>query len=114
MGENAELRHGLTRQALMRLVNDEIQDINRSFEPVAEDYVVLCECGRRGCLDQIRIRAGAFERLHGRFGVFVVAAGHEQPELERVERSEPGYNVVVLHPHAQELARRLSLLETDD
>ena len=109
MADADGMRRELEKQALMRVVNDEIEDLNATFGTLLDDHLVLCECGRTRCLEQIRVPGAEYGRLRALDGVFVVAPGHEQTELERVVREEAGFRVVELLPHARRLARRLSL-----
>ena len=104
------LRQGLEKQALIRLVNDEIDRIERSLAPSASGTrVVVCECGRAGCVDQLLVPIEEVARVSAEPFAFLVAPGHGQPELERPVRREPGYEIVVLLPEIQGLATELDV-----
>jgi hypothetical protein len=104
------LRQGLEKQALIRLVNDEIDRIERSPAPSPSGMrVALCECGRGRCVEQLLVPLEDVARVSAERFAFLVAPGHGQPELERPVRREPGYEVVVLLPEIQELAAELDI-----
>jgi hypothetical protein len=81
--------------------NEEVfRDVNERIEEGAEQHAVTgplpfhCECSRATCLETIEIPPGHYEAIvHERYH-FVVIPGHEEPEIERVLRTEAEFLVV--------------------
>jgi hypothetical protein len=53
-----------------------------------------CECARLGCSELIELSVHEYERVRANPRWFVVAPGHQHPELEVVIDAQPGYLVV--------------------
>jgi hypothetical protein len=92
MDEGAERRAGAT-EATFRNVNEGIE---RGQWPGEEDVPAgfRCECARTGCNALVELTVREYERIRSHPRRFVVAAGHELPEVETVVATEPGYVVV--------------------
>jgi hypothetical protein len=80
-------------EALFREVNERIEELSGS--DAADDRLeFLCECGRRSCLQAVRTSRREYEAVGAAPDRFLLAPGHEQPEIERlVIRSEHFYVV---------------------
>lgn len=66
-----------------------------------------CECARLGCNLLIEVTLPEYERVRGHARRFIVAPGHELPEVEEVVERRSGYVVVEKGGEAGELAERL-------
>jgi hypothetical protein len=55
---------------------------------------ILCECGRDPCFERITLSIGKYDEVHSERDRFVVAPGHEMPEVERIVERNDGYLVV--------------------
>lgn len=89
-----ELQHRIAaNEAVFREVNE---GIARGRWPGEESAVVgfRCECARLGCNQVIQLTLPQYEAVRANSRRFVIAAGHEVPEAERVIESNPGYTVV--------------------
>lgn len=53
-----------------------------------------CECARLGCSRLIELKARDYERVRAHSRRFLVAPGHELPDVETVVESHAGYVVV--------------------
>src|ERR1041385_7592161 len=81
--------------------NEEVfRDVTKGIEDGAERHEVAgslpfhCECARTSCLETIEIPPARYadivrERYH-----FVVIPGHEEPQIERIVRTELEFLVV--------------------
>ena len=68
-------------EATFRRVNEAIQ----AGRPRPGDAVdLICECGRLGCVEHLRISADAYRAVRADRRRFVVVPGHELPEVEDV------------------------------
>lgn len=83
-----------------RLAKNEIlfREINERLDEMAvpwsktTDY--LCECSDMSCTKIVELTNDEYERVRSRPTVFVVAPGHEQPEIEKVVEVDDGYLLV--------------------
>jgi hypothetical protein len=81
--------------------NEEIfRDVNREIEAGAERHRVKtplpfhCECSRASCLQTIALPTEDYERIANERYRFIVLAGHQDPQIERVV-TEHGVFLVV-------------------
>jgi hypothetical protein len=99
-------RSGDRHQALLREVNERIEQLNGSWESEGEDGI-LCECGHPGCMEKIEIAAAAYERVRRFPTHFLVKPGHAIAGSERMVEQTDGYLVVEKVGHAAEMAIQL-------
>jgi hypothetical protein len=81
-------------EELFRNVNEQIDTLS---ETVGQDDPLmqyLCECDSRGCYERVRATRGEYESVRGEPTHFIVLAGHEDPEVERVILSTDRFLVV--------------------
>jgi hypothetical protein len=97
-----------------RLANNEVlfRDINERIASIAEPqsvpddrhvYEFLCECSNVGCDLRLPLTLATYEEVRCEPTQFVVALGHELPEIEAVIELGAGYQVVRKHGAAAEL-----------
>jgi hypothetical protein len=80
-------------ETFFREVNERINDIADALGR-DESYTFLCECSDPGCAERITLTRQEYEGIRSDGKRFVLAAGHEVGEIERVvQRSE--HHVVV-------------------
>jgi hypothetical protein len=84
--------------ALFRDVNERIYSLTAEFgSHPADDGLSLsfvCECGNVTCASQVLVETDDYSRIRSNPAHFVVLAGHELPELERVVEIRGSYVVV--------------------
>jgi hypothetical protein len=90
-------------EALFREVNERIVDVSSSYE-LGDSLEFLCECGSENCLAVIPVARAEYERVRSEPDRFLVIAGHENLELERVVERHDGYLVVQKLGEAGEIA----------
>jgi hypothetical protein len=97
-----------------RLANNEVlfRDINERIADVAgpqgipgDDHVYefLCECSNIGCDLRLPLTLAVYEDVRKEATQFIVAPGHELPEIEIVLSRAEGYQVVRKQGDAAEL-----------
>jgi hypothetical protein len=97
-----------------RLANNEVlfRDINERIAGVAgpqgspgDDHVYefLCECSNVACDLRLPLTLAVYEEVRKEPTHFLVAPGHELPEIEAVLVRAEGYQVVVKQGDAAEL-----------
>ena len=98
-------------ESQFRDVNERIAE---SAERIGADEVALvCECADPECGTQIDATVEDYEDARADGAHFIVAPGHERPDLERVLRTRPGYRVVEKLKGVGDVARRLSPRPTE-
>ena len=80
-------------EAVFREVNE---GISRGRYPGEDDDPrgFRCECARLGCNKMVELTARDYERIRASSRHFLVAPGHEMPELEQVVERHDGYVIV--------------------
>jgi hypothetical protein len=92
-------------EAMYKAVNREIQEASTEAGSSPTDQLdVLCECGREGCSTTLALTIAEYNETHGQQDRFVVAAGHESPEIERVVKRMEHYFIVDKFGEAEEIA----------
>jgi hypothetical protein len=84
-------------EALYREVNERIQELARRQDAsggAGYGYAYFCECANADCNLQIAVPTDVYEWVRSESNRFVVAPGHETPEIEDVVRTEADYRVV--------------------
>ena len=85
----------LTHQALRREVNEQIHRINRSLHTSALGSIdVMCECVHPDCLGLIAIKLSDYEAARSSQGQFLVKAGHDVSDDERIVARTNGHLIV--------------------
>ena len=95
-------------EVLFREVNERIADAAEPHARPGDDHVYefLCECSNVGCDLRLPLTLAAYERVRANATHFVVAPGHELPEIEAVISRSAGYQVVRKQGEAAELAEQ--------
>jgi hypothetical protein len=102
MSSEKKERAGVS-EAAFRAVNEAIE---RGQWPGEEASAVRfrCECARLGCTEIIELTVAEYERVRASPRRFVVAIGHEQPDVETVVERDLDYLVVEKRDEAGALA----------
>ena len=79
-------------ETLFREVNERIEDVSRGH--VEDSLEFLCECGQQECLEALGLSRSAYEAVRAHGDRFLVAIGHEEPEVERVVEIYERYQIV--------------------
>jgi hypothetical protein len=95
-------------EALFREFNERVEDVAATFDPQGEGDALridfVCECGDLACLERLELTRAAYEEVRSDPRRFVVAPGHDNPEVERVVSRGDGYLVVEKVDEAAEVA----------
>jgi hypothetical protein len=95
-------------EVLFREFNERVEDVADAFDIRGEGDVLpidfVCECGNLDCLERIELTRAAYEHVRSDPRRFVVAPGHEDPEVARVVEQHEGYLVVEKIDEAAEVA----------
>lgn len=88
-------------EALFRMINEKLEELNETFSVVTEDghFEIVCECGDISCVAPIVIHAAVYAATRADTTRFILVPGHEDAAVEVVvEDHEAGYVVVRKHP----------------
>jgi len=78
-------------QALFREVNERITEIK---SPVISFRELVCECSDPTCTKSLAVAMEEYEAVRSQPRWFLVARGHEMPEVERVVEDKDRFLVV--------------------
>jgi hypothetical protein len=85
----------LSHQALRREVNEQIRRINQSLHtPALGSIDVMCECVYADCMGLIAIKLSDYEAVRSVHGQYLVKAGHEVSDDERIVAQSDGHVIV--------------------
>lgn len=92
MGEAREERLA-KNEVLFRGLNENIQGIASTLGPGAP-FEFICECATGGCFERLSLTLEDYEKVRLDGTHFLVAAGHEDIEVEQVVEVHANYVVV--------------------
>jgi hypothetical protein len=83
-------------QSLFREVNQRVVELEQeqALDGRRPDFEVLCECANADCHEFITVRAEEFQEVRRSSIRFLIRAGHEWTDVERVVNQNDGYIVV--------------------
>lgn len=87
-------------EVLFRSVNERIEQIATSSGIDDHVFEFFCECSNAGCTLLLPMTVSAYEEVRRDPRHFVVAPGHELPEIETVVERRRDYQVVRKHGEA--------------
>jgi len=90
-------------EALFRETNEAIERGQWGDDP-EKPVRFRCECSRLECGDAVAVTLGQYEQVRRSPRRFLVAHGHEMPEIEAVVDRGEGYLIVEKHDAAGETA----------
>jgi hypothetical protein len=76
-------------EVLFREINERLRDLNGN----AGTSEWMCECSDLECVGRIDLTGAEYEEVRRDGAHFVLLAGHEQLDIERVVARRPGYIV---------------------
>lgn len=99
-------RRRAANEAVFREVNENVEHLQRTFAATQHEPLhIVCECDRLECADRLDVPLPVYERTRADSACFLVTPGHEDPTVEDVIDTGPGYVIVRKHPgEPQEVA----------
>ena len=85
------------------------RDINESAQPQREAQGsgrFVCECADRSCSTFIEVDPDEYAAVRANPRRFLVAPGHELPDIEKVVESHDGYLVIEKSPEVDHIVDR--------
>jgi hypothetical protein len=83
-------RERVISQMLFREVNERMRRLHIELEHEG-DLQLICECRNRGCLEPLSLSTASYDAIRRIPTHFIVKAGHEMPDGERVAAAFDGY-----------------------
>ena len=71
-------------EALLRSVNERIEEVGGAFTLHNEPLEFVCECANLDCTEPVSLRRSEYQRARQEPTWFIVVEGHETPDVERV------------------------------
>jgi hypothetical protein len=81
-----------TNEALFRDVNERIAESADGVEAGKTQFV--CECSDPTCTERVPVTLAEYERVRAKPTTFLLAPGHDQPDIERVVSERGRFHVV--------------------
>ncbi|HEY2556612.1 MAG TPA: hypothetical protein VGI08_05860 [Diaminobutyricibacter sp.] len=81
-------------ESLFRSINENIEQVARSGGADEHVFEFLCECSNTDCNLLLPLTVSAYESVRRSPTLFIVAPGHELPEIETVVARRGAYQVV--------------------
>jgi hypothetical protein len=81
-------------EAVFRGVNEGLIESSGGYSAVTGTFFVVCECGTVDCVRRLEMTPGEYETLRAEATHFVIALGHEEPDIETVVSETHRYAVV--------------------
>jgi hypothetical protein len=78
-------------QVLFREVNERLRDVLGAASGPTE---FVCECSNEHCIETVALELDEYERIRSKANRFVVSAGHEVLQVERVAEERDGFKLV--------------------
>ena len=93
-------------EVLFREVNEQVDSIDRqNSAPTSELASFLCECSHAQCLERVTATRAEYEQVRSSPIRFLLAPGHEVPEIEAVVDVTDRFVVVEKHPGERAIPR---------
>jgi hypothetical protein len=93
-------------EALLRSVNERIEEVGGAYTLHDEPLEFVCECASIGCSERVWLRRAEYERARQDPTWFIVIDGHERSDIERVVDRVGEYLIVEkVDPDAAAAAR---------
>jgi hypothetical protein len=87
----------VTREERLAANEVRFREINEGAQPQREsrgEGRFVCECADRSCMIWIEVAAADYARIRANPRRFIVAAGHEIPDIETIVERRDGYFVI--------------------
>jgi hypothetical protein len=91
-------------EALFRALNEQIEQLGLDNGTRYVDFI--CECSSARCMEVIHATREEYEQVRASSTEFMVAVGHEAPDIEEVVARHGRFNVVEKHGEAAAVAER--------
>lgn len=81
-------------EVLFREVNEQVEALGTILGDDGGTLDIVCECGDASCTVRLVVPRAVYERTRADPARFLVAPGHEAPDVERVVERHEGFDIV--------------------
>jgi hypothetical protein len=92
-------------EALFRQVNERLEESLTDMGDHSASIEIFCECGQGECMEKIRVGRDVYEQVRQHPARFLVAPGHDAPDVDRVIETLDTFQIVEKHPEEAVIAR---------
>jgi hypothetical protein len=94
-------------EALFRDLNERTKEITESLTPGDPPRVleIFCECGQADCVMKLLVSTNVYETVRAHSEQFLLADGHDIPDVEHVVERTDDYLIVAKEAEAVQIAR---------
>ena len=93
-------------EAMFRTANERMSEWEERRINEAEE-LYYCECADDGCREKVSLRKPDYEQVRSNSRHFLVALGHEIPDVETVIEKREGWAVIEKNPEVTETVESL-------
>ena len=93
-------------ELIFREVNETIGVVAQTQGADAHVFEFICECSNIECTLSVPVTLAVYEDTRGAPDLFLIAPGHDLPEIEDVVRTEDKYHIVRKRGAASALAEQ--------
>ena len=94
-------------QSRFREINERlVTDLGVMRTEASEEIEAVCECGHLRCDASVTLPRDAYEAVRSDSRMFVIAPGHDLPEVESVVDEHGAYAIVKKHEDLADLLQR--------
>ena len=101
---DARVQRLARNETIFRDVNERIEETVATHAPDEHVFELVCECSNIECTLLLSLTLAAYEDVRAHPTQFVVAPGHDLPEIDEVVYRAEGYHVVRKLGDAAEVA----------
>ena len=103
---DSRLRRLAENETLFREINERRRTSAVDVWAHQHTYSFYCECSDRGCEQGLALTETEYELVRSQPTWFLVAPGHESPEIERVVEHHAQFEIVEMRDEAARLAEQ--------
>ena len=90
-------------EAMFREANERAKRWEERHGPDSEVELYFCECANPDCLEKVGLGKADYERIRSDPRQFVIASGHELPEVETVIEQNEGWAIIEKTPEVDDI-----------
>lgn len=81
-------------EVIFREVNEQVEALAKAFDSEDTVFEFFCECVDAECAIRLNVLLSAYQDVRSDSTLFIVALGHDDPEVEEVVQRLDDYQVV--------------------
>ena len=94
MTDEARDKRLAENEAIVREVNERVEEVAGAWHNPEEAIDFLCECSKKQCGARVSLTVAEYERVRSNAAWFFVTNEHADPEIERIVERPDGWLLV--------------------